>query len=64
MRISATFDQKTSLECIAFITPSNARVLVVLNREQVSVKIQIADEGIGNFIHVIPPRSIQTFRWT
>jgi len=64
VRISATFNQKTSLECIAFITPSNAHVLIVLNREEVSVTIQISEEGISNFIHVIPPRSIQTFKWT
>ena len=63
VRVSTKFDGITTLECIAFITPGKSCVLVVLNRESKAAVLQIAEESIGNFIHEIPPRSIQTFKW-
>ena len=63
IRISAKVDRKTSLESIAFVTPSKALVLVILNRQPESFMVQISEESIGNFVHEIPPRSIQTFKW-
>ena len=63
VRVSAKFDGKMTLECIAFVTPDNSRVLVVLNRQPKSAVIQVTEESIGSFTHEIPPRSIQTFKW-
>ena len=63
VRILAKVDRKTSLEYIAFETRSNALVLVILNRQPKSFTIHVSEASIGDFVHKIPPRSIQTFKW-
>ena len=63
IRVSTKVDRTSSLEYIAFVTPSKARILVILNRKPKAFVVQVSEQGFGEFVWNVPARSIQTFKW-
>lgn len=55
--------QPKNLEVVSFLTPANAAVLVVLNRNSDVQEITVIDDDLGHFNYSIPARAIQTYIW-
>ena len=55
----------SSLECIAFLTPTDKVVVVVMNRGDTSVSFKLLDTGVNGDQQALKmtalPHSIQTF---
>lgn len=51
------------LDTVAFATPDNATVLVVLNRRSILRTLTVVDPQFGSLNYSIPGNSIQTYIW-
>lgn len=68
IRINLTISELSygnGLDAVAFVTPTNQRVLVVLNsNEEESYNVTIKElKQAGSFAYQLPPSSIATFIW-
>lgn len=52
-----------NFECIAFLRPDNASVVIALNMNNEHVVLTINDANEGTFTQSITPHSIFTFIW-
>ncbi|XP_064471549.1 lysosomal acid glucosylceramidase-like [Ornithodoros turicata] len=55
--------QPKNVEVASFVTPENATVLVVLNRNSELQEITVVDPELGYFNYSIPAHAIQTYIW-
>lgn len=62
-RVSVVSAEKTSLEFIGFITPESTKVIIILNKEDKPMSVELIDPKQGKISAVIPASSIQTYLW-
>ncbi|XP_032682320.1 lysosomal acid glucosylceramidase-like [Odontomachus brunneus] len=63
VRISSTLARSEGIDSVAFFTPDNATVLVILNRNEVNKKILIEDFDKGTIKINVTAKSINTIKY-